>query len=98
MTTPTTAVRIIQGAPCLVYLWPEPPAPHVAYSHEHDLVARVWRVSEGQRWHVAPFHAFERDGFVTGARLVLDDEGYVATRRAEELLERVRADLLAGGS
>jgi len=94
----TPAVRIVQGAPCLVYAWPEPPAPHQVYALEHELAAKVWRASEGQRWDVVTFHAWERSTFIAGARLSLDDEGYAATRRAEELLERVRADVLAGGS
>ena len=37
----TPVVRVLQGAPCLVYEWTEPPAPHVVYAREHALVSRV---------------------------------------------------------
>lgn len=94
---PALAVRVIQGAPCLVHLWVEPPAHHLVYAREHRLVSRVWEASEGKRWEVVAFHAWERSTFVAGARLSLDEEGYRPTREGEAFLERVRDDVLAGG-
>lgn len=91
----TPVVRVIQGAPCLVYEWTEPPSPHVVYAREHGLVSRVWEASEGRRWDVVPFHAWERDLFVAGARLSLDGERYEDIREGERVLEGVREGVVS---
>lgn len=88
-------VRVIQGSPCLVYEWPEPPTPHVAYAREHALVSRVWEASEGRRWDVVPFHGWQRDTFVAGARLSLDGERYEDIREGEQVLESVREGVVS---
>ena len=36
----TPVVRVLQGAPCLVYEWTEPPAPHVVYGRRSALTHR----------------------------------------------------------